>query len=230
MELSKYTIFSKLKDSKNWFILNLLTGEADILDESTGTSIQRGEFPDPEPYRQKGYIMDPHEETKLFKTRYLDFKEQQEKSETQIFYVPTYQCNFACTYCYQESYENPPREQQLAVMDSFFSYLDNNFAGKPFYVTLFGGEPLLPDKLTQEYISYFLDEADKRSISLAIVTNGYSLDSYLDRLKKSNIREIQITLDGVGELHDIRRPLKGGQATLKRLRIIFPVAWMQAYL
>ncbi len=217
MELSKYTIFSKLKDSTNWFIINLLTGEADILDESTGESIQNGDFPDPQPYIEKGYIMDPREEEKLFKSRYLDFKEQQEKSETQIFYVPTYQCNFACTYCYQESYENPPREQQLAVMDSFFSHLDRNFAGKPFYVTLFGGEPLLPDKISQENISYFLDEADKRNISLAVVTNGYSLDSYLHRLQRSNIREIQITLDGVGEIHDKRRPLKGGQPTFEKV-------------
>ena len=217
MELSKYTIFSQLKDSSNWFILNLLTGEADILDEQTGESLSNGTLADTKPFLEKGYIMDSDEESRLYKTRYLDFKEQQEKSETQIFYVPSYQCNFACTYCYQESYENPTREQQRAVMDSFFDYLDKNFAAKPFYLTLFGGEPLLPDKTTRENISYFLDEADKRNIALAIVTNGYSLDIYLERLKKSNIREIQITLDGVGEVHDIRRPLRGGKGTFEKV-------------
>ncbi len=217
MELSKYTIFSKLKDSNNWFILNLLTGEADILDNDTAVSLKEGTLSDTEVFFEKGYFMDPEKESSLYKAKYLDFKEQQESSETQIFFVPSYQCNFACTYCYQESYENPPRRQQLEVMDSFFSYVDKNFVSKPFYVTLFGGEPLLGDSVTKENIDYFLNEADKRNISIAIVTNGYTLDSYIPRLKKSNIREVQITLDGIGELHDIRRPLKGGQPTFTKI-------------
>ena len=213
MELSKYTIFSKLKDSKNWFILNLLTEKRIYWMNQQGHLYREGSFPILNHIGKRAISWIPMKRQNSLKPAIWISRNNRKNPKLRYFMSPTYQCNFACTYCYQESYENPPREQQLAVMDSFFSYLDNNFAGKPFYVTLFGGEPLLPDKLTQEYISYFLDEADKRSISLAIVTNGYSLDSYLDRLKKSNIREIQITLDGVGELHDIRRPLKGGQAT-----------------
>ena len=217
MELSRHTIMSRLRDSENWFILNLLTGEADILDSETVKQLKENTLPDTRPFEEKGYLMEPEKEKSLYKAKYLDFKEQQEKAEIQVFFVPSYQCNFACTYCYQESYQNPDLKQQQDVMDSFFQYLDTNMAGKSFYVTLFGGEPLLPDADNRKSIEYFLNEADKRGISLAVVTNGYSLESYLPRLTKSSVREIQITLDGLDKMHNKRRPLKGGQPTFEKI-------------
>jgi uncharacterized protein len=52
---------------------------------------------------------------------------------------------------------------------------------------------------------------------VAVVTNGYTLADYMDVLGNAPIREIQVTLDGIGEVHDRRRPLKGGQPTFERI-------------
>jgi uncharacterized protein len=52
---------------------------------------------------------------------------------------------------------------------------------------------------------------------VAVVTNGYNIAEYIDLLKKASIREIQITLDGTEEVHNIRRPLKGGGSTFQRI-------------
>ena len=215
---SNHTIMAQLKDSDSWFILNPLSGEADLLESEMAIQFNNNKLEDPAPFIEKGYYMDEEKETTLFRNTYLEFSEGQDKAEVQIFYVPDYSCNFKCTYCYQEEYiqDSKPHDQKI-VIDAFFSYLDSKFIGRDFYLTLFGGEPLLPSESHRNTIEYFLDKADERDLSLAIVTNGYSLESYLPRLKKSNIREIQLTIDGPRDMHDIRRPLKSGGETFNKV-------------
>jgi len=216
--MSRHTILSPIRNSESWFILNLLTGEADILEPELAEKLNNNSLEDEKPFIEKGYLMDTEAEESLYREKYLDFMDQQENAEVQIFYNPTYQCNFNCTYCYQEGYGNTPSvENQKSVMDSFFGWLDRNMQGRSFYLTLFGGEPLLSDPVTEGNIEYFLDRADERNLSLAVVTNGYTLDRYLPRLSRSSVREIQITLDGPPSMHNTRRPLRGGQATFGRI-------------
>ena len=40
MQYSKYNIFSKIRDSENYFIVNLLSGNADILDRADAVKIE----------------------------------------------------------------------------------------------------------------------------------------------------------------------------------------------
>ncbi len=82
-------------------------------------------------------------------------------------------------------------------------------------MTLFGGEPLLPGDRARKSIQRFLDLAAAQSLSVAVVTNGYMLRDYLETLQRAAIREVQVTLDGVGGLHDRRRPLRGGLPTFQ---------------
>ncbi|TFG61319.1 MAG: radical SAM protein, partial [Spirochaetales bacterium] len=99
------------------------------------------------------------------------------------------------------------------MVDSFFSYIDNEFKYKKKYLTLFGGEPLLPGELYRERLGRIIRAAAERKLELAVVTNGFYLSEYLDLLTEAEIREIQVTLDGPAEIHDIRRPLKSGGGT-----------------
>jgi len=46
-----------------------------------------------------------------------------------------------------------------------------------------------------------------------VVTNGSTLPDWIESLSRVRIREIQITLDGMQQNHDNRRPLKGGGGT-----------------
>ena len=54
-------------------------------------------------------------------------------------------------------------------------------------------------------------------LDIAIVTNGYTLLSYIDILKKARIRESQVTLDGTEQVHNNRRYLKGKQSTFNQI-------------
>ena len=217
MQLSKHNIISGIKDSDSYFIINPLSRNADIIDSETLKMINDGSYPDNEELRAKAYLVDPQEEEKRFRAAYLDFLDSRDEDEIQIFYVPTYACNFSCSYCYQEGYGNEKISEPEEVIDAFFRYVDSEFAGKRKYITVFGGEPLLPDTNTRKKIEHIINSANQRGFSLAFVSNGYSLKEYVPLLKTASIREVQVTLDGPEEIHNSRRMLKGGDGTFSRI-------------
>ncbi|MCX6266945.1 MAG: radical SAM protein [Bacteroidetes bacterium] len=223
MIYSKHNIFSGITGSDNFFIVNLLTGSADILNPEEGKMLRDflGGNEIEEEFRnnltEQGYLVDEKEEERLYRSKYLDFVDAREEDEVQLFFVPNYSCNFACTYCYQDEYSATKQELSHEVIDAFFNYINLEFAGRKKYLTIFGGEPLLNSPRQKELIAYLLKHAKESNLEVCIVTNGFSLIDYIDILKNIRIREIQVTLDGIGALHDARRFLKGGGATFDRI-------------
>jgi uncharacterized protein len=224
MKYSKYNIFSKIRDSENYFIINLLSGNADIVsiaDAEKLELIRKGEkIPDHEFTRElteKGYLIEEAEESRLYRNRYLDFIDSRDKDEIQIFFVTNYSCNFACTYCYQDQYNNAHPELNNDVIDAFFSYVQKEFAGRKKYITIFGGEPLLNSPKQKELITHLLKIALELKLEVSFVTNGYSLEDYYPILSTENIREVQVTLDGTEIVHNNRRFLKGGEGTFNKI-------------
>lgn len=216
MHRSKHTIIGRIPDSDDYYILNLLSKQADIMDRAHAEAFLAGDYIDENQLVAKGYLADEKEELMRYNEAYLNFLDARDTDEIQLFYVPSYMCNFACSYCYQAGYEQhtaPSGE----VLDAFFDYIDTNFAGKNIYITVFGGEPLLPDKATRDHISSIIEKSKKRSIPLAFVTNGYTLSGYVPLLRETYVKEVQVTLDGPPEVHDARRMLKGGQGTFKQI-------------
>ncbi len=224
MYFSKHNIFSQIKDSENYFIVNILSGNADVLEPAEAMKVQalsKGEKLEDESFIQemfeKGYLANIDAETKLFKNKYLDFIDERDDDEIQLFFVPNYSCNFACSYCYQDEYEHSSATLQNEIIDAFFSYILKTFSVKKKYITIFGGEPLLNSPKQKEIISYIIQKSNEAGIDLCFVSNGYTLVEYVDLLKKGRIREIQITLDGTGDVHNTRRFLKGGGATFDKI-------------
>ncbi len=223
MVYSKHNIFSRITGSDNFFIVNLLSGSADILGPGEGKMLHdyldgkdiTEEFR--ENLKEKGYLVDEKDEARLYRSKYLDFIDSRDEDEVQLFFVPNYSCNFACTYCYQDEYAPAKQELTTAVIDAFFSYVNREFAGRKKYLTVFGGEPLLNSPKQKELIVYMLKQANEANLEVCVVTNGYSLLEYVDLLKTASIREIQVTLDGVGNVHDARRFLKGGGSTFAKI-------------
>ena len=217
MTFSQHNIFSKIADSDEYFIVNLLSGNADILSGEKAQEIIDKRYTDVDEYVVKGYLTDEADETRLFRKRYADFLDGRESDEVQLFFVPWYSCNFACGYCYQDGYENEHGKPGDEVIDSFFRYVEKEFAGRKKYITVFGGEPLLSGPTYKTTITRLLDRANESGLEIAFVTNGYNLEEYVDILKEYRIREVQVTLDGPEELHNLRRPLKGGGSTFDRI-------------
>lgn len=132
MIYSRYNIFSRIKDSENYFILNLLTGNADILDPDEAKKLEKfrssssGMSPKmTEELLEKGYLTDEAKEVQLYRNRYLDFIDSRGRDEIQIFFVTNYSCNFACSYCYQDQYNNPKPELSDEITDAFFQLCEH---------------------------------------------------------------------------------------------------------
>jgi uncharacterized protein len=224
MYFSKYNIFSKIKDSENFFIVNLLTGNADIVNKTDADKINKIRNNDLTvndniitELSGKGYLADEKEESKMFRSKYLDFLDSREDDEIQLFFVPNYSCNFACSYCYQDEYAPAKGVLTFEIIDSFFNYIQSEFPGKRKYITLFGGEPLMNSPKQKDFIEYIIKKANAANLDVCIVTNGYTLIEYIDILKRGQIREIQITMDGTAAVHNARRFLKGGAGTFDKI-------------
>jgi uncharacterized protein len=224
MKYSRYNIFSRIRDSESSFILNLLSGNADILNSSDAGKIEalrNGETLIDKKFldelSEKGYIADKFEEKREYRRKYFDFIDSRKNEEIQIFFVTNYSCNFACSYCYQDQYNNPANELNKDKIDAFFNYVKKEFGSRRKYITIFGGEPLLNSPRQKDLIEFIIKRSVEADLSLCFVTNGYHLDEYIPILRKGKIREVQVTLDGTESVHNNRRFLKGGGGTFDKI-------------
>jgi uncharacterized protein len=109
------------------------------------------------------------------------------------------------------------RSYRTNCLRHFFTYINQRFAGRKKYITVFGGEPLLNSPEHKKYIETLLLKANANELDVAIVTNGYHLKEYIPILKKGRIREVQVTLDGTARVHNSRRMLRGGKSTFEQI-------------
>lgn len=87
-------------------------------------------------------------------------------------------------------------------------------------ITWYGGEPLLAIDIVQSLSKKIVEYCTKNDIhySSGIITNGYLLTKEnAEILKECKINFIQVTLDGPPEIHNIKRPLAGGQPTFDKI-------------
>ncbi|MCK9639721.1 MAG: radical SAM protein [Prolixibacteraceae bacterium] len=218
---SKHNIVSKVLHSDQFYVVNLLSGNADLLSEEEAKALLVGEQEqngNPELMKdlaEKGYLVTAENENKLYRNRYFDFVDQRGDEEVQLFFVPNYSCNFSCSYCYQDEYTNPHQSATPELIKAFFEYVRKELPNRRKYLTIFGGEPLLNTPHQRELIALMVEKSNEAGIDICVVTNGYYLENYIELLSKGKIREIQITLDGTKKIHDQRRFLKGGSPTFE---------------
>ncbi len=131
---------------------------------------------------------------------------------------PTEMCNLRCTYCYEchESgiMSNEVQEQILRYIAINIKY----FSGVN--ISWFGGEPLLQKEILKHLSVNIMDicNKNKRKYSAGITTNAYLLDvDTFTELLNLQIKNFQITIDGIQEIHDRQRVLANGKGTFDRI-------------
>ena len=139
-----------------------------------------------------------------------------------IIVMPTYDCNFRCPYCYeqhrlkngQEWLENTMSHEMIeAVFAAVENYKARGYAVGS--CTLYGGEPFLAKNIA--VVREIAEHCKSLGLSMDAITNGYDLEEYLDFLVEYNCKELQVTVDGVGEINDRRRIHKDGKPTYDRI-------------
>lgn len=127
----------------------------------------------------------------------------------------TDKCNLRCSYCYLPHIrEDLSFETGKAVIESIFrsAVLHGYREVKLKYA---GGEPLLNFPLILELNALAASFAERGGISLdsVVLSNGTLLTSDIAiAMRHAGIR-LMISLDGVGDIHDIHRPYAGGRSS-----------------
>ncbi len=138
----------------------------------------------------------------------------------QITIELTEKCNLNCHYCaYGNLYSTVHREGvdiPFSMIKNILVYLVkklnsnlNASAGKPLYISFYGGEPTVAFaaiKKTVDFVSKLTFLNNK--VTFSMTTNGFFLDKYMDYFKENNFR-LLLSLDGDRDGNRLRVDHKG---------------------
>lgn len=131
----------------------------------------------------------------------------------------TQDCNLRCVYCYEGAGEIAKGALDDETRENIYKFILNQVEMRRsdlVYIILFGGEPLLNFGDNIEWldkIKQYCEENGKKFVT-SIVSNGILFnDMIMDKLSEYNCEGIQITLDGIKEIHDKRRIYKNGKGS-----------------
>lgn len=162
------------------------------------------------------FLGEKRHELDLLKVRYHTARFNSDTFTLTI--LPTLDCNFGCTYCYEDRHAQPMTDEVKQAVVNIARRKSRRV--RLLNVSWFGGEPLLDLDTISSLTEAFLRVCDenKCEYSAAIVTNGYLLDKPVaEKLAALKVVDAQITLDGPADIHDRRRPLKDGQPTFRTI-------------
>lgn len=129
--------------------------------------------------------------------------------------MPTEQCNFRCTYCY-EDFELGTMSR--GVIDGVKALIDERAPTLQLLeLRWFGGEPMVGFPVVREICGHAQDVASRLTglrVTSSMTTNGYLLTpARLEELLRLGVRHYQISLDGHEEDHDRTRRRRDGAGT-----------------
>lgn len=137
----------------------------------------------------------------------------------ELIIFPTEQCNFRCTYCY-EDFEL--KRMSPTIIQSIKKFLENR-APKLNQLTInwFGGEPLVAKDIVidiSRYAKYLSRKYHDLSYFSGITTNGFLLSpSTFEDLVEEGVTQYQISLDGPENIHNLTRKKANGEGTFERI-------------
>jgi uncharacterized protein len=258
LRTSSYTIFVKLPDNDHDVLLvhgytgaydRVSRGVADFLRSREARRQAKPLYGDwsPEPeatgpgavsdatvenLRAQGYLteLSPEEEETFFARLAVKLHERALRQAPSYIFMPTYDCNLRCSYCYQDhmrsdcSFKHLLRSMRGPMIDRIFAALPrieerhglDPAAPRRRNIGLFGGEPLLA--ANRPIVEHILGKAfEMGEADLWAVTNGTEIDAYRDLLGPAGIARLQITLDGPPSQHDKRRIYADGSGSYERI-------------
>lgn len=222
-------------DNNTSVIINLINGNADILNNDIAVKIKNNDLINipneiKDLLKERGYLFNEVYE-------YLDYLNnlnkklmiESNKTSPNFIYIPTYDCNLNCYYCFEKAYNKEIDKEFINEeknIDNFFQMVEKTkkqieekykekYANREILITLTGGEPLL--KKNYKIIEKFLGICNENHYKLSIVTNGTTIEDYIDILIKYNVKDIQITLDGNKDIHDSIRKYYNGDPSFDKI-------------
>jgi len=239
LRLSSYFILSDRLQNGGYALLNGLTGTIEFLNEKLYKKfkqiirdgdphelyIDESDFPESmiETYLRRGHITDiSHADERRILEEIAAALHKRETAYPSFIIVPDLDCNYRCIYCFEKPLQTKLKHGKTKMtageVDAVYKAIDQMSAEtgtKTERLYLFGGEPLL--QVNKDIVSYIVNEGAKRGMYFSAVTNGHDLNAFMELLTADKINQIQITIDGPKEIHDIRRISLDGSSSFDRI-------------
>lgn len=187
-----YALWESFEESRPFLALN--TEETDIAQEMA----------------RIGLLVSPKAETKP------PILEQQSTQLSAWLHI-TDRCNLRCAYCYlPHKKEDMTLATGKAAIDAAFREARANHYQRVKFKYA-GGEPLLRFPFVVELHQYAQALADEYDLGLdgVVLSNGTLLtDEVIIKMQEFGLR-LMVSLDGMGEWHDVQRSYAGGRGTFK---------------
>jgi uncharacterized protein len=221
MYASKYNFI--LESNGENIIFNPLSGAIDIIDKKDLEILEKiksNKNMDEEILKQfvrRGYVFsDEESEKKQLYKMYSLYEKVTSKKERYVL-CPTYACNLKCTYCFQTGLVKRTADlMSNKVLNKAFDAI-NNFHkerdSKEPFISLYGGEPFIAREKQMELTRNIIKLCEENGYSITATTNGVDLSKYVGIISNPVVKQVQITLDGVKEIHDKRRIFSDGRGT-----------------
>ena len=239
LRLSSYFILSDRLQNGGYAVLNGLTGAIELINESLyglfDEMIRTGNphelyieedalMPEMmETFVKRGHITAvSHDEERAHLQRVAAVFHDLESKVPAVEIVPDLDCNYRCTYCFEQSMQkNLPGQKTTMDKDDVdaaylsIDQLSSEIGYMPSEMVLFGGEPLMAKNL--DVVKYIVDKGLERGMKFRAITNGHDLHAFIPLLGKDKIESLQITIDGVKSIHDQRRISLDGLSSYERI-------------
>ena len=136
---------------------------------------------------------------------------------TSASFLLTENCNLNCKYCFEEHNKNTMTEEVAKAGIDFLiaNAIENNVPD--IGVTLFGGEPLLNMDIAEYLMDYATTQSRIKRVNFnaSIITNGTIMNDRVKKFVKKyvDIMSVQISIDGIKEVHDMYRVTNTGKGS-----------------
>lgn len=234
LRTSSYLIDVKLDDTDKHMLIHGYTGAIDVVNEKVALALKNN----PESFQQEDCSFSDETTTALEKRGYLTARTQEEEYayvarmaealhrkdkilNAGFTFLITYDCNFRCPYCYEAGIAQDKIRQKVFTKEMVDKAYNAIMEIQPQEklrsqtIALYGGEPLL--KENKEITQYIIAKGKELNFKFHAITNGYDLDSYEDLLSPNLISHLQITIDGMKNLHNTRRVHFAGYETFDKI-------------
>ncbi|MCR5271328.1 MAG: radical SAM protein [Prevotella sp.] len=156
-----------------------------------------------EKVKKDGFILEDEQDE--YQLAMDNYKKDTLPNTYKLMILPTYACNLSCWYCLQDHRSIHMSEETVKKAKLHIKkYLISNKI-KYFYLTWFGGEPLLKYDIVVDISSYSKELCSELGIVFhnSITTNSLLLNKErISKLNDCGVDAYQITLDGSREEHN----------------------------
>jgi len=229
-KLSRYIVATapvvdETDGSSKRIVFGTRTGALRVVDTGTWSRLTQGALTDLDGLNVEDFvaakILVPAEEDELASVLRGNEEAASSLDVLSVVIMPTAFCQMGCVYCGQEHKRSWLNEEH---QDALLARLESKLGTGRYRgvdVSWFGAEPLSGIKVIRSLTERLIALADRHgcNYTASMTTNGLQLSQNIatELIEKHRICTFTISLDGIGESHDSRRPLKNGKGTFDRI-------------